>query len=706
MEEETSVNRQSVAASIYHKLDSSKHEIRLLTLHPAQDENSTVRCTLSHASLHDPGLPAYETVSYVWGEHVFESLVLLDEHKYYVTSNLASILRYLRESEEPRLLWVDALCINQHDLQERSQQVTLMRTIFSRCEQALAWLGPDAGHYNAESAAKQMVHAMELMEKIGAQDVETLRMMETNYAESLGRRARRRAKGEDAQDEEENDIPNHNRMILSHEETYDLQRTFRIAKFWSRAWVVQELSCAPNVTLLCEGGSLDWGVMSRFFRNKPYADAFHDAIGSHSSRLDKTIQTAFSRPLETEHQRWILQNSSSSPDADGTTHSTLLDVLARFRDRQSSDPRDKVYSLLGLVTEDHGIVVDYTKSVEELFQEVTVSIINRSGNLDIICQNPFESGYPADRKRSDGTDEDTCLPTWVADLRVQGTDILFAHRDIFNAGKKTCDLPCRLVGPGKRVLTLKGIFIARLGPVLQDYMSFASAREIMLMYLGKHVLDESDATMYPFPPSGKQGQRAKAPEPKIRAYWRTLLKDCTLPPRMRRFRDFEIPLLDSENTSVLRTRGERDEALLSFYSSADPSGASASSRDFQYLEDDGELALDERPALRVYGKSYTEIDRMRFEKRQMDNKFMFTVAENGLFLLVRNHAMEGDVVVVLDGGKVPMILRKAQEAVAGVDEATKLYEIVGPAYAHGFMDGEAEAGVEEGWLTREEFALV
>ena len=136
------IAKHAMEATIYQKLDFGNNEIRLLTLHPAQSKDSPIQCTLCHASLLSPSLPAYEAVSYVWGEYKFDSPILLNGQYFYVTSNLGSILRYLRQNEESRLLWVDALCINQRDTQERAEQVGLMRTIFSRCKQTLAWLTP------------------------------------------------------------------------------------------------------------------------------------------------------------------------------------------------------------------------------------------------------------------------------------------------------------------------------------------------------------------------------------------------------------------------------------------------------------------------------------------------------------------------------------------------------------------------------------
>ncbi|EMT67440.1 hypothetical protein FOC4_g10005530 [Fusarium odoratissimum] len=77
--------------------------------------------------------------------------------------------------------------------------------------------------------------------------------------------------------------------------------------------------------------------------------------------------------------------------------------------------------------------------------------------------------------------------------------------------------------------------------------------------------------------------------------------------------------------------------------------------------------------------------------------FMFSVMDNALFLARCFAAKQGDVVAVLDGGKVPLVLRKVNSR---VDVEGEFYMVVGSTYVHGFMDGEAEVGVIDGWLEK------
>lgn len=107
----------------YKRLTLERPAIRLLTLHPS-DWNSPTKCNLHHASLDEN--PAFEASSYMLGDVKDTIEILVDSHKFPVTKNLHQALRYLRREAEPRTLWIDALCINQGDISERSQQVCIM----------------------------------------------------------------------------------------------------------------------------------------------------------------------------------------------------------------------------------------------------------------------------------------------------------------------------------------------------------------------------------------------------------------------------------------------------------------------------------------------------------------------------------------------------------------------------------------------------
>ncbi|KAF6805944.1 hypothetical protein CSOJ01_09167 [Colletotrichum sojae] len=123
-------------------LEASRKEIRLLTVEPAKWKQD-VRARLHVAGLEDG--TQYSALSYVWGQPdpVNEQRVWVNGHAVSVTPNLFLALRRLRAyaGGEELVIWVDALCIDQSNSEERSQQVGMMGDIYRGCAEGLVWLG-------------------------------------------------------------------------------------------------------------------------------------------------------------------------------------------------------------------------------------------------------------------------------------------------------------------------------------------------------------------------------------------------------------------------------------------------------------------------------------------------------------------------------------------------------------------------------------
>lgn len=128
----------------YEKLDPEKNEIRLLKLLPGL-RREKIKCVIFRASLDDKDL-RYETLSYTWRSPLPVRTILLNSKKFFVTPNLHAALQRLRRIDEPRILWIDAACINQLDFAERSQQVGLMRRVYSQASTVCVWLGAQKCH--------------------------------------------------------------------------------------------------------------------------------------------------------------------------------------------------------------------------------------------------------------------------------------------------------------------------------------------------------------------------------------------------------------------------------------------------------------------------------------------------------------------------------------------------------------------------------
>ncbi|KAH6666782.1 heterokaryon incompatibility protein-domain-containing protein, partial [Halenospora varia] len=118
--------------------------IRLLEILPAATENESLFTRLSTADLDSTSL-RYEALSYTWG--VKSSIdkkhsIYVNGYRQSVTPNLHSALSSLRHHSRSRTLWVDTICINQADVQERCHQILLMARIYAGASKVLIYLGP------------------------------------------------------------------------------------------------------------------------------------------------------------------------------------------------------------------------------------------------------------------------------------------------------------------------------------------------------------------------------------------------------------------------------------------------------------------------------------------------------------------------------------------------------------------------------------
>lgn len=122
-------------------LDRHKNELRLLQLLPGQGADA-IKCTLYLVSRNDR--PLYSALSYAWENHSFVAPITVNDQEWFVTENLYLALLNLRNERSPLTLWVDAICIDQKNEEEKSWHVQQMRDTFREAEQVIVWLGPHA----------------------------------------------------------------------------------------------------------------------------------------------------------------------------------------------------------------------------------------------------------------------------------------------------------------------------------------------------------------------------------------------------------------------------------------------------------------------------------------------------------------------------------------------------------------------------------
>lgn len=136
--------RLDTDSSFYTPLDSSREEIRVIHLLPGEFDHG-IKIELVPIFLSSEPPPRYNALSYVWGREQCQAPALVNGKPFAITSNLDLALRYFRDRVAEKVLWVDAVCINQGDIVEKGIQVQMMGRIYSEAGQVFVWLGQAGG---------------------------------------------------------------------------------------------------------------------------------------------------------------------------------------------------------------------------------------------------------------------------------------------------------------------------------------------------------------------------------------------------------------------------------------------------------------------------------------------------------------------------------------------------------------------------------
>jgi hypothetical protein len=344
----------------YQPLAPEHNEIRLLKIYPphrSRRHGEPIECSILTTSLEDA--PSYKALSYTWGTELDIEQIFLDECPFNITSTLQEALLQLR-SNRVKIIWIDALCINQTDFEERSEQVSKMRTIYERAEEVLVWLGPSTDDAPLAFDIFEVLHQHRLSKK----DVDVILKAE--------------------------------KSVKSLAAVRDLfQRNY-----WYRLWVVQEINSAKKITLLSGSCNIDWQKL-KAVQNM--------LISDHSSALLRLSTNEALDRLDSEVIFGGPRSVELPPSDSPSSPPHLYTLLCRYWLQKSSDPRDKIYALVGLsmARDDPNFVIDYSASIRQVYISAAKYIIISSQSLDGIFST----------KR--GIDQ-FGLPSWVPDWNVEG----------------------------------------------------------------------------------------------------------------------------------------------------------------------------------------------------------------------------------------------------------------------------------------------
>jgi hypothetical protein len=125
----------------YQYLPLEDNHIRLMLLHAGQDERSPVQIELYHVKFDFIENEQYEALSYVWGEPTFYQTIYTPDGYLKITPGLEQTLKALRKPNSTRTIWIDAICIDQINEDEKCRQIPLMGDVFERATRVVAWMG-------------------------------------------------------------------------------------------------------------------------------------------------------------------------------------------------------------------------------------------------------------------------------------------------------------------------------------------------------------------------------------------------------------------------------------------------------------------------------------------------------------------------------------------------------------------------------------
>lgn len=127
----------------YHYSPLSASNIRLLRLLPSGDNPKHLQCELIEYPLnhYDKSSHPYEALSYVWGSEDKPESITVKDQVLHITRNLYIALLRLQDHLCSRVIWIDAICIDQKNKEEKADQIPLIAEIYAKARRVLVWLG-------------------------------------------------------------------------------------------------------------------------------------------------------------------------------------------------------------------------------------------------------------------------------------------------------------------------------------------------------------------------------------------------------------------------------------------------------------------------------------------------------------------------------------------------------------------------------------
>jgi hypothetical protein len=415
----------------YRPLAAGKSEVRILKLIGGCKDSDPIECSLIHVDLDRKGkathgdahyvpLAEFGAVSYTWGDPALSESILMEGHRFPVTKNLKAALLRLRatprpainaphKTEQPRVSywWIDAVCVNQVDIDERNSQVLLMRHLYHAASRVHVWLG------EAEDDSDRVFRLVEELDKPLPS----------------------RGPG----------LPEPEPLVVSDDErrkNWAAMVALFARRWWRRVWVRQEVALNMKIVVSCGGSAcyfhqlVKLAKMANLLGLQTGADL--PATGPPATGTSTSIKSVwYTHPEELS----TLQNQTTF----GSKFSDLAPLLFHGRTCQATDLRDKVFALLGMADPKvYGLVPNYRLPLRRVIIEAARTAISKSSKLDLLAaaQNPTR------RNR---------LPSWAPNLVDEWKAWPLPEKDGWSTTMKTTATTIEFGGgENEETLTVKG----------------------------------------------------------------------------------------------------------------------------------------------------------------------------------------------------------------------------------------------------------
>lgn len=349
---------------------------RLVHLLPNTREHA-VHLNITSETLENAG--DYQALSYEWQDMYGTCTVAVGDDRILITRNLYAALEVLRSEKKTNKIWIDAVCVNQNDPEERSSQVEIMREIYAGASRVIAWIGPelDGTKLAFDMLARFCylnVECLEINSHLDAQHPSGSKLVFKTRPET-------------------------GKMILAVLGNIDICESIQdilSRSYFERVWAIQEVAVSSSAVVYCGSCSipfLNFVAAARYiFYTRPLRAKFH------KTKIPNILAIfGYSGPIP---PRW----------------SGLFPMLQMFRATKASNPRDKVYALRGLVpkswnNEEPAVMpnVNYEHSVEEVYHETALYLISSTSSLEILKACRLSEAH-----------RDGKMPSWVPDWRISG----------------------------------------------------------------------------------------------------------------------------------------------------------------------------------------------------------------------------------------------------------------------------------------------